>query len=590
MKMNRSALKSIVRTMIGITVVIGFAACSFGGSGDGGGSPSDSPASRTLRDMPEIEAQLPASLASGGTTGSGSVAAAAVDDVTEVVASQIPDVKAQGWYDMKDAAGLDFLTEAFVDELREIADERALDFNTVYTIGQRDFVDGQYDLGRLKLLGSENDMTVYWFARPFPGTGFWARIHIVKSGDDWSVTATMNQYSDASSGWGESTLLSYADFDTATGESLLLLDDTFTDPGFGTERWQEITVSVPNSDGSLTVLSEYALDGDAGWSEMRIGWGDDSMGGVLGIGEDGSSAFKEFYDGNGSLLQQSWGYDSLLAGGISWIESEGFNLADVAGFSPAPNTVYVFSVWNGVNDARYVSADNALDVVTDTEIGQTWGLYYKGGDFWASGDALYNWNSGDAYDDGDLSTWVWREEYTLGYQVPTADSFFGGSYYFEDRYPFKHLLPLVDPFAGNTVRKKEGETFSDSWIDEDSGETETWSWTDYQYFIDVDDDGALDPGGENPDVILDGVWMSENWVWDSANQQEIKVRAPFLTTTGGNLPGYFDFVEANQEIVDAVELRITDIYDTDFAGLSFDAYSSNLEDIRNAPEFDDVEF
>lgn len=84
--------------------------------------------------------------------------------------------------------------------------------------------------------------------------------------------------------------------------------------------------------------------------------------------------------------------------------------------------------------------------------------------------------------------------------------------------------------------------------------------------------------------------MSENWVWDSANQQEIKIKAPFLTTSGTNLPGYFAFSGANQTIVSDVETRITNIYNSDFAGLDFNSYSSNLEDIRDAPEFDDVEF
>lgn len=576
----------IIQILLVIVPLI-LAGCGGGSGGGGGGGvvapPTSTEASRNLQELPEVEAQLPASLAAGGTTGSSSLTASAEGDVSIVAASGIPDVKAQGWYDMKDAAGLDFVTKAFVDELREIASEMGLEFGVVYDLGQRAFIDGQYDLGNLKLAGSDNDMTVYWYATPFPGMRFWARLEIVRSGDEWNITAAFTQFNSASSPIGEMQSLTYSTFDTATGDSLVLYDAEGTDPDYGAYSFEEITRTIPNGDGSLTILSGYD-EGGGGFSDFSVGWGNDANGGVVGVGSwDGYSyASKEFYDSSGSLIQQSWGTSTLDETGILWAEDGGYNLDD-AGFSPAPATVYVFYV-SDFGYTNYVSANDSLDTQADTDIGSSRSVYYKAGSSWATDDATYNWVSGAEYDDGNQDTYVWRDRYDIGYQVPSAEATFNGSFYFEDRYPLKHLLPLIGTYSGREVLRLEGPTFTDSW------DGESWTWTEYAYAIDVNGNLQPDPpSGGTGDFPLHSVWMSENYAWDAANQREIKVKAPLLTTTEGRLPSYFSYSASNETIVSAVETKIDNIYNTELANLSFDEYADRLRDLSTLPEFDNLE-
>ncbi|MCG8477903.1 MAG: hypothetical protein MI724_02320 [Spirochaetales bacterium] len=256
-----------------------------------------------------------------------------------------------------------------------------------------------------------------------------------------------------------------------------------------------------------------------------------------------------------------------------------------------PETVYIFSVWNNAmgTGSRYVSADDSLEPLADVAMVNEYDVYYKGAAQWDAGDAVYYWNSSAEYDDGDADTFVWREVYMIGYQVPSAVQIFGGTYYFEDRYPLKHLLPLTGAYAGNAIKREEGETFSDTWQD-DEGEEHSWSWTDYRYFIDVNGDNALNEGGQNLDVRLDNVRANEFWIWDNEAFEEIKVTAPVVASSSGRLPGYFGFRSTDQAIVDAVGARIDDIFNNEFGNLSFDDYRSSLEDLDILAAFDDVEF
>ncbi len=582
--MNLSRNARLIRISVAVGAIVGVAACDLFVVDSA--SEADSAISRTLQDLPRIEAQLPSSLAGDGSAASASIGTAAVGDVDELTVSDLPDVRSQAWYDMRDAAGLDSFTEAFIDELREIGSTRDLSFNTVYTIGERDFLDGRYDLGRLKIGGSESDMTVYWFARPFPGLRFWAKIDIARSGQEWAVTASMNEI------FGELSSQSYASFDTATNISLLLSDNVNPDETSGPPSYRELTIAAPNADDSLTLLS--ATSEGEGWGEMRIGWGDDTMGGVLSIGEeDGEDyASRDFYNGDGSLLIESRGTTDPPSD-FSWVEGGGLNLASAGlGLGAPPETVYVFSVWDNVaaTGSRYVSVDNSLATGGDNaEMVVEYDVYYKEGAQWEAGDAVYYWNSSSEYNDGDPNTFVWREVYMIGYQVPLAQQVFGGTYYFEDRYPIKHLLPLTGAYAGNSIKREEGETFSGSWQD-DEGQEYTWSWTDYRYFIDVNDDDVFNEDGQNPDVRLETVWTNEFWIWDTEALREIKVTAPVVTSSSGRLPGYFGFRSTDQAIVDTVTTRIDTIFNDEFGDLSFEDYRSFLEDLDSLPAFDDVEF
>jgi hypothetical protein len=206
-------------------------------------------------------------------------------------------------------------------------------------------------------------------------------------------------------------------------------------------------------------------------------------------------------------------------------------------------------------------------------------VYYKADTTWSAGDTVYNWD-GDgsltANPDGDGDVSGWRVSYRKGYEVPAAQTIFDGSYYLRNQFPLKTLLPLAGAYEENTVRREEGETGTYTWDEEE------YSYTHYTYFIDANDSGTLDR--ENGDVILDNVWLNENWIWDPETDEITIVKAPFLSTTGTNLPSYLS--APDQTVIAGIESEIDAAYTAGMSEISLDDLP--IQDISDRPEFADL--
>jgi hypothetical protein len=540
--------------------------------------------------MPEPTVTLPASLAAGGTSASSNtIGALAMGDITEVSIQTIPDVKANGWYEMKETTEVSEMLTAFVTELRQIATERELEFDTVYTLGEREFFDGSYDMGNMKLTGTNaDDFTVWWYPKPFAAWDSYIRLDILRSGDDWEVEMLSTFIQGLDDPFGEpGTKYDYAYYNTATGDSAL---SYVYEPLDGSVGWRDYARATPGADGSITFVSrgQYAYDDGAVTTEATAGWGNDEWGGVIATYDDNGRdmAMKEFYNQSGGLIQQAWGESTLDTDWLSWIDPEtSQNLADPAlglGLSAAPENVYLFAHWNGSANEVWVSLDDDFSDTDNVSLGtNVWDVYYKAGSTWAGGDTVYNWDGdGDltANPNGSGEVSGWRTSFSKGYEVPAAETVFGSSYYFRNQFPLKTLLPLSGDYAENSVRREEGATGTDVW------DGEEYTWTHYTYFIDLNDNGSLDQGGENDDIRLDNVWLNENWIWDPETDEITIVKAPFLSTTGTNLPSYFS--APDQATITAIETEIDAAYSAGMSEISLDDLP--VQDISDRPEFADL--
>lgn len=492
---------------------------------------------------------------------------------------------------MRAASQPNELLKAFITEVRQIAAERELEFDHVYEFGTREFYDGTYDMGHMKLTGNgPNDFVVWWYPEPFDTWNTHIRLDVIRDGDDWEVEMRTTIIKEPGGPWNEEgTSYDYAYFNTATEESRQAYRFDSAD---GTTPGLNYTLSRPNQDGSITFVSKerfYSDWSDSMVTEERVGWGDDTQGGVIATGEEGESSYaaKEFYDQNGGLVQQSWGEKTLDTSWLSWIDesaAESKNLADssVLGLSAAADTVYVFRTWDtDGNPQSYLSTESDFSGDVDGPIGSdVWDVYYKSGTEWGADDAVYNWDAGEEatlnVDGTDESGWL--TTYSIGYQVPAPEQIFGGEYYLRNQFPFKQLLPLQGAYEGKTVRRKEGETYTDS-----SGD-ETWTWTDYEYFIDDNDNAQLDEGNDATDLRLNNVWMSTSYTWNPDTDEETVVKAPFFSTTGTNLPSYFSVPD--QSFIGEVEQKIDNAYSDALADLSLNDVPT--EDISDSPQFDDL--
>jgi len=566
-----------------------FGSSSDSPAGPAGGGGSGSTASQNLQNMPKPTVTLPASLAAGGASASSNtIGALAMGDIAEVTIQTLPDVKANGWYELKDKTEVSEMLTAFVTELRQIASERELEFDTVYTLGQRDFYDGNYDMGNMKLTGvSADDFTVWWYPKPFAAWDSYIRLDILRTGDEWEVEMLSTFIQGPDDPFGEpGTKYDYAYYNTASGDSSLAYVYELIDGSIGRRDYAR---STPGDDGSITFVSrgQYASDDGAVTTEATAGWGNDEWGGVIATYDDAGRdmAMKEFYNQNGGLIQQAWGESTLDTDWLSWIdEATSQNLADLTfdpALSAAPDNVYLFYHWNGSGHEVWVSLDDDFSDSDNVKLDGTdiWNVYYKADTTWSAGDTVYNWD-GDgsltANPDGDGDVSGWRVSYRKGYEVPAAQTIFDGSYYLRNQFPLKTLLPLAGAYEENTVRREEGETGTYTWDEEE------YSYTHYTYFIDANDSGTLDR--ENGDVILDNVWLNENWIWDPETDEITIVKAPFLSTTGTNLPSYLS--APDQTVIAGIESEIDAAYTAGMSEISLDDLP--IQDISDRPEFADL--
>jgi hypothetical protein len=183
------------------------------------------------------------------------------------------------------------VTRIFLPELREFAAERGLSFGTVYEVGNCDTSIGTMDFGKLKLVGTADDMTVWWYAKPVSFLEVYLQLKVsqvvgspVVEGTrltDWPAGADSAGRTE-----GEQDL-AYIYYYRADNEAIIAVEESATDP----TPALSISRGFQNGDGSTTVLSKsgpYASDTLTA-TQVTVGWGDDSVGGVGFVDEDAAA-------------------------------------------------------------------------------------------------------------------------------------------------------------------------------------------------------------------------------------------------------------------------------------------------------------
>ena len=303
-------------------LVMAMSGCDSAGTGGGGGV-STPTASDNLRSLPELALDLPASLSGTNSVSGSSFQIAAIGDVTGINASDLDYAQASGWQVVYEATRPDFVTRIFLAELREFAAEQEVNVDTVYELGNRNTTIGQnkigvgtMDFGKLRIVGTADDMTVWWYAKPIAYLEVYLRLQVSQVAGSPVVEGVrvVNWLAGADSAGrseGEQDL-EYIYYNRADNEAIIAVEENTTAP----TPVLSISRGFRNGDGSTTVLVKrgpYVSDTLIA-TKVTVGWGDDSVGGVGVIDEnapaDEEKVLREVYNEVGSLVLDSRGFAS----------------------------------------------------------------------------------------------------------------------------------------------------------------------------------------------------------------------------------------------------------------------------------------
>lgn len=552
-------MKLFFKIWVFVSTFLFLAACSMS---DSGSTPvNNSSVSTTISTMPEFQVLLPGSLSvEGEGTDRRSRAAG---DISTITADGLDAVKSQGWYDMKDNIGMDYTTKIFLDLLKDYAANHDIAMGVPFSIGVQTIPssEGSMDMGNIMVDGnSSEDFVVYWYI-PYPASflnpesteviPYYIYLDVDKTNGNYEVS--MNVYLKIPMALLDGPeedleLFLYTYFNENTGESLLAQNSML---------YNVVKKSVPNpSDDSYTIMiKEYNQMGEM--DGMTIGWGDDEKGGLASRWND-DWIDVEFYNGQGNLLKKSQGSVNRYT---SWLDyypenaDRNVNLYSLS-ISSAPEEVYLR--WNE-SESLY---EYSLDMQTYTSLPGITSFntfYYKAGLDWNYGDCVYT-----------TSSWNTNvRTYTKSYVVPQQEGFMGKNYFMDNQYPLKFLLPLNGEYSEYSLLGKEGETYEETWTYYVNNKEieENWSWTEYDYFIDMNDNQSLD---YDNDIVINGINFQDVYIWDNnSGDYTIESGAFYMCTESQALPPYFHFSEDNQNIITSVETKLTEIYEstdfTDFA-------------------------
>lgn len=565
-----SRFSTTVLTVVGALMLL--AGC--GGAGGGAtASTGGSGASTTLQNLPNPQAQLPASLSEDTAT----VAPAGLRTLqtsSVVTADDIPNTKAQGWYDMRRYTGLGEISRAFYNALKAYAADNDFETGTVITLGERPFIDIEgngtvdpLDLGQFTLEGSEDNFTVYWKVNPtINGMSFVAHIvmDVTKTGDDYAILSEI-QTSDGNR--------LYSRFNTASGNSLIY--ETCPEDSTGGPTCQEAYTTLAaaqNTDGEVSVVAynefNTEFEGQAMRFEMQsVAWGDDTQGGVrkydscTGSGCAGMSQYasKEYYDGSGNLVRQDWGdttppiwmdktaITDLKAVWDSDVDCTGgppSSFYVVEDYSTDPVTVYVSDQSSSVPGACYWDIGSYA---------YEWAWDASGETDWSQGDATYGWA-----DSGSGGVNEWWTRYDLLLEVGPGETFGDNTYYYTAQVPVKQLLPLQND---QDLLAVDSGLIEDDW----------GSYRDVRYFVDDGPTpGELDGSvtdfnqGDNYDTPLWDVFWMQNYVWNDETGEAVETAAPWLQVRDGGdgslaIPAIFTDRPGRAALVNAVDTKLTEV-------------------------------
>ncbi len=381
-------------------------------------------------------------------------------------------------------------------------------------------------------------------------------------------------------------------------------------------NYQKLTKSFRQDDGSYLSINshrdEYQSDTiyngdeksyDGTWSSWTVGWGNDDRGGIAyfslpgrdATGSPGSNAgttgvdgegwgylSTEYYDGDGNLLYSGWGntwYDS-------WYGHSRFDLV-TDGLTSEPQVVYLKEIKaeNGTITRAYrVDAETTWRDVSSDEWGAQnfnpdyyycqwiWGFEYDADGTDGPGDVHYDSSDWDrTYTNSEHTAYETLITFGRRYVVPEPETMFSGSFYMRKNYPLNRLLPVDDEF--DLVRRVDYEYGPYTWTDSE-GNTRTWSYTRYNFFLDSDDNMTFDP--DSGDIRLDNVRGWDSWYWDSVNDKYDRTYN-YYYYSAGQLPNYFNQPDtADEEIIKA---NLQQGYNDFLAEGSYEEFKKNLNKI-----------
>jgi len=506
-----------------------------------------------------------------------------VGDVATLTSVSLPSLKAEGYYKFKDLLDGDSTAVILLNALQtvpSIADGTLASGVTIDTGTLTFSIDGTdvtvSDSGKFKSTLSDDGKTLSCFwSMNFPdftyGSTDWASYDRIPVKVYFTITSAGIVEAYAYSTATSMNMKYYSKNDLNTNALMEACNTSATISSYSyTSKYSQVV--IPNSDGSYSI---YYLDEGDGYSYNEIGYANDSFGGVVSAYTSdsyGSSINVEYYDGSGNLVYQGYGQGAAsAASNWSWIADYAsyspLNLKTLLGTKPSSfmlrttygtSTTYQYSTDGGTSWTTFTPASfGGWAVVyhdTTNDTGSTWSIQTGDAVYWTSA-----WSSGTDTTSGD---WYCDMTYYLGYEVPTAETYFGTDYYVNKSYTLKNLLPLRSTYTGFQVKQKEIATYyswqdstSNSWTSAttapDSGTyvADTLSsWTYYEYWLEnvnyknssgTDDNDDTTPDTEKGDVQINLTDM-QVWYWNSATGNSVSQKtAAFATYNSANLPPYF---------------------------------------------------
>lgn len=537
-----------------------------GGSSSSSGEPGG--ASGVLSGLPDLKLKnLPDSLAAGSDLKSKSKVTRrwtkAEGDVTVFNPATMPDVKAQGWVSMHDQLQMNIVM-IFMDVLKRYASNNTIPYDTDVHLGIQPLIlmgmTMYMDMGWFRCSEITNNHHVVYWSMPISGgtntnVGY-LYMDIVKDGSGFIKV----DFFALMGGEGAEEEIYYSLYNEVSNE---ILNYSY--------RSTSQSINRVYSDGSGMILLNFYSSSDE--TNISIAWGDNSKGGLINaseyIGPSWTNSYlrTEYYNGDGSLVFNSWGSGNL--NDTKWLDSyteNGTNLKDLYFTTPLPAFISVIYDYSGPT-VVYVS--NWSTGETNIISNDIWNFYYQeSSPDWNSGDAVYWWDYGTNIG----STYI----YTMkkGYTVPSSKTYFGKSYYMENNWPLKYL-ELEPAFSSFQINRRELSTqsyiFTNVWTDIDGNyitNINNWTWTDYEWWLDGTPDTNLDP----TDVRLLNIRSDEVWIWNGTSMDK---QSNYVVYGSDLSPMYFDFVPAAASIVEDVNLTISNIYE-DFKTFDIIGFTNNI--------------
>ncbi len=553
-------------------------------------------ASTTITSLPDLKLKaVPNSLSAGSDLKLKSMPTRrrltrAYGDVTNFVASDLPDVKAQGWIDMRSQIKSTPVMD-FMSYLKSYASNHTVPLDTDIRLGTSTIEGSMVDMGVVRCTQPvSNTLIIYWTIKMQmdPGSAEMSilpcYIKVVKDNNGKVVidflTTISTTVTDPTSGIIPISGIYYSFYNEVSNETLncSIMNETVMGSPMNTATINHI---YPDNNGGMVLLtydknvSGYSVMGtnfSVISTNFSIAWGNDLQGGLVsaddsifsggGYGNTISSIWTEYYNQDGSLVFNNSGQNTLQD--TSWMDSyanNGTNLNDLGIFgTPAPDSfavIYDYSNYPVVTTTISNVLSHATAVIPNT----IYSFYYKSSpSSWGSGDSIY-W-----YDSGTYNGGVSIEILKKGYTVPSSQNFFDKPYYVQNTWPMKYLA-LQSAYSNYSIMRKEYDTqtynYTNIWTNLDSSVStniDNWSWTDYAWWLAKVPDTDVDPIN---DIRLQNIQSQDVYIWNGTNMDKEKG----LFVYGSDpTPMYFDFMASS--LVSSVNTIISNIYE---ANKNFDA-------------------